>query len=166
MKYFTKDRYVLDFIGKGKAWYFKSDDKDKEYLDYKEKNLPKWYNEFSIHDDQIKGTAKTDDKFIISIATDDYKHTRYQLVFYNPNIIESCDLTDAWCSYDELYINDNSCEYHLMVMDSQDNSILNYFTIECSNMELIINNKSFKVFNNTEFGSIWDGVYTDDDEID
>lgn len=156
MKYFTKDRYVLELFGKGLAWHFKADERDNEYLEYKKNKLPKWYNEFCIQDDQIKDYAIADNKLIISIASDDYKHTKYQLIFHNPNIIESCELTNAWCYYDELYINDNSCEYHLMVMDYQDNSILEYFTVKCSDMELVINNKSFKVIDNTEMGSIWD----------
>ena len=41
-------------------------------------------------------------------------------------------------------------------MNKSNNLSLEHFIVSCSNMELLINNKSFKVFNNTEFGSIWD----------
>lgn len=159
MKYFTKDRYVLEFNGVGLSWCFKDSETDQEYIDYKRKCLPKWYNEFSIHDDQIKGFTQMDDKIILEIAADDYKHTRYQLIFYNPHIIDICELKNAWCLYDELYVSDNSCEYHLMVADFNNNRTINYFTVKCSNLELIINGRIYKAIGNKEDKSIWDGCY-------
>lgn len=142
-----------------KKWYLFEDYSDravKKYFDYKMKYLPKWYHEFSIHDDQIESITIFDNSIVLDIISDDSIRTEYQLIFYNPLILENCKIEKAWCIADELYTDKNICEYHLMVMDYNDNDILNYFTIKCDNIELLINNKSFKVFNNTEFGSIWD----------
>lgn len=157
MKYFNKE------------WYnngCRTLEKHKEYTDYQHRCLPEWYNEFSIHDDQIKSAVQGENYLIMNLAADDYKHTLYQLKFHNPDIVEQCELINAWCLADELYISDNLCEYHLMVSNFEDNDIIEYFTVKCSNIELIINGRSFKVFNNLEFGSIWEGVYPDEDEFE
>ena len=49
----------------------------------------------------------------------------------------------------ELYLNDNSCEFHLMAdvwSDVNDRFSHKYFTVKCSNIELLYGNKSFKIF--------------------
>lgn len=149
MKYYNKDWYLYQY-----DILMNNKDYDKEYIDYMNKNLPEWYREFSIHDDQIKKVMQYDDCLIVDLAADDCKHTMYQLKFQNPKILEDCELNNAWCIADELYIIDDLCEYHLMVMNFDDNSIIEYFTVKCSNVELITDNKSFKVFNTTETDSI------------
>lgn len=147
MKYFNKE------------WYnngCKSTETQKEYINYMNEHLPKWYQEFSIHDNQIKNAIECNDCLITNMIYDDYNHTNYQIKFYSPKILENCDLKNDWCLYDELYINNNLCEYHLMVMDFNNNDIIKCFTVECSNIELIINNKTYRVFGNKETRGIFD----------
>lgn len=137
MKCFTKEWYLFEDY---------SDKAVKKYFEYKKKYLPEWYDEFCIHDHQIQSVTKKDNFFVLTLFTDESVKREYKLIFYTPIILENCKLEKAWCLIDELYIADNTCEYHLMVMDYDDNDILNYFTVKCSNMELLFDGKTYKVF--------------------
>ncbi len=128
-------------------------------LNYAKNNLPEWYNQFSFHDCLILNLYTTDDYIELEISFNDENDIEFYLRFYSPNIIENCNLIGGWCISNELYLFENSCELHLIIencMNKSNNLSLEHFIVSCSNMELLINNKSFKVFNNTEFGSIWD----------
>lgn len=84
------------------------------YLDYGKNNLPQWYNDFSFHDSKIIKIKSFDNLMVLDLIADDYKETKYKIKFYNPKIIEECNLLNAWCISNELYLNDNSCEFHLL----------------------------------------------------
>ena len=142
-----------------KEWYYYTsayNDKTKPYLDYEKENLPKWYNDFSIHDNQIKNVIRTDDLIILESVYDDCKSTKYQLKFYDPIVIEVCEMKNAWCLYDEVYLTENGCEYHLMVMDFNDNDIRNYFTVKCSDIELDMNGKTFRMIGGSDSERLFD----------
>ena len=153
MKVFTKE---WDLFGKY------SDEKVQDYLSYEKKFLPKWYNEFSIHDNRIIQVIKTKDLLILDSVYDDSLSTKYQLKFYNPTIIEDCEMENAWCLVDELYINENKCEYHLLVEDSNGNK--NYFTVKCSDIELDINGRTYRVFGKSDKNSIFKNDFENDEK--
>ncbi len=119
------------------------------YLDYGKNNLPQWYNDFSFHDSKIIKIKSFDNLMVLDLIADDYKETKYKIKFYNPKIIEECNLLNAWCISNELYLNDNSCEFHLLAdvwSDIDDRFLHEYFTVKCSNIELLYGNKAFKIF--------------------
>lgn len=123
-------------------------EEQKEYLDYLHNFLPKWYADFSMHDSKILSVDKNNDYIELKLLHD-YGNKEYYLKFYSPNVIENCNLIGSWCISDELYLENNCCEFHLMVhaySKNTDNLSLEYFTIKCSNMELLFDGKSYKVF--------------------
>ncbi len=134
-----------------KEWYnngCRPIEKNKEYIDYMNKYLPKWYKDISLHDSEILNVKECNDLITFNLIYDDYIHTKYQLRFYNPKIIETCRLVGTWCVSDEIYVNDESCEFHLMVDWSEDGEpkpILGYFTVECTKIELFMNNKLYEI---------------------
>lgn len=144
---------MIDFMKYfGKEWYngqCKSGMEQYEYLDYEKSTLPKWYTDFSFHDSKIIKIKSFDNLMVLDLISDDYKKTKYKIKFYNPKVIEECNLTNAWCISNELYFNDNSCEFHLMAdvwSDIDDRFSHEYFTVKCSNIELLYGNKSYKIF--------------------
>ena len=139
MKYFGKESY------NGQC---KSGKEQYEYLDYEKSTLPKWYNDFSFHDCLILNMYATDDYIELELTfnNDDIE---FYLRFYSPNIVENCNLIGSWCISDELYLDKNSCEFHLMVhaWSKTNNRLeLEYFTVNCSNIELLYDNKPYKIF--------------------
>ncbi|MDE6413355.1 MAG: hypothetical protein K2K42_05680 [Eubacterium sp.] len=153
MKVFTKEQELF-----GNS----NDKKVQDYLNYEKKFLPKWYNEFSIHDNIIIQVIKTKDLLILDSVYDDSISTKYQLKFYNPTIIEDCEMENAWCLVDELYINENECEYHLLVEDSTGNK--NYFTVKCSDIELCINGRTYRVFGKSDKSSIFENDFENNEK--
>lgn len=139
-----------------------SDKKVQDYLNYEKKFLPKWYNEFSVHDNIIIQVIKTKDLLILDSVYDDSISTKYQLKFYNPTIIEDCEMENAWCLVDELYINENKCEYHLLVEDSNGNK--NYFTVKCSDIELCMNGRIYRVFGKSDKNSIFENDFENNEK--
>ncbi|MCH5315084.1 MAG: DUF4085 family protein [Eubacterium sp.] len=147
MKVFTKEWYYYTSAYNGKTM---------PYLSYVKENLPRWYSDFSIHDNQIKKVIRTDNLIILDSVYDDYKSTKYQLKFYNPIVIEDCKMENAWCLCDEVYLTEDGCEYHLLIQDFNDNNVLNYFTVKCSNIELDMNGKTFKIIGDSGNKSLFD----------
>lgn len=139
------------------------DKKVLDYLNYEKTILPKWYNEFSVHDNQIVEVIRKENVIIFNAEYDDDKHTKYQFILYDPTIIEDCEIDNAWCLYDELYIDNDKCEYHLSVEDS--NGVTSYFTVECSNIELYINGRNYRVFGESNESSIYNQSAYDEKSI-
>ena len=118
-------------------------------LNYAKNNLPEWYNQFSFHDCLILNLYTTDDYIELEISFNDENDIEFYLRFYSPNIVENCNLIGSWCISDELYLDKNSCEFHLMVhaWSKTNNRLeLEYFTVNCSNIELLYDNKPYKIF--------------------
>lgn len=133
----------------GKEWYKNGciipKEKSQEYADYVNRCLPKWYSDFSMHDSEIIGFKKDKDLIKLNLKYDDDKHTNYQILLYNPEIVESCHLVGCWCISDEIYINDDCCEFHLMVGYAESVLVLNYFTVKCSRIEMQMNGKFYNI---------------------
>lgn len=132
----------------GKEWYnneCRPIERNKEYIDYMNKCLPKWYNDISLHDSRIIRVKKNKDLVVLNLEHDDYEHTNYQFLLYNPIIIEDCRLNRCWCISNEIYINDNSCEFHLMVGSEDDEQRLDYFTVECAKIEMRMNGECYTI---------------------
>ena len=119
--------------------------KDKEYLDYSHAHLPYWYNQFSFHDSRIISVEKSRELMTLNLEDDNKEHTRYQFHFYNPKFIEECHLDNAWWLADELYLVDDGCEFHFFVDCDGSANLLGFFTLRCSKIELIYNNKIYSV---------------------
>lgn len=137
-------------------WYKsgqKTNEAVKNYFKYMKNHLPEWYNEFSVHDNKIKQAVQTENLLILVCSYDDWCSTEYQFIFHKPTIIENCELVNAWCLVDELYISETECEYHLHVEDSFGNS--NYFTVKCSDIEFKMNGRSYRVFGENSRESIF-----------
>lgn len=143
----------------GKEWYYNccNNEKGKEYLSYSEKCLPRWYNDFSIHDSKIEKICTDEKAIVLYLIDDDYLRTKYQIILHNPTVIESCNLIGSWCISDEVYIDNGLCEYHLMV-DNCDSGkqVLDYFTVKCSEIEVVYNGKSHFIINNINDGDFYE----------
>lgn len=132
----------------GKEWYRNGCNSKnvvgvEEYFEYKEKYLPRWYNEdFSIHDSKIIDINYNDSLLVLTLIYDTYDRPEYQIKFYNPIILENCQLKDSWCISNEIYIDNSLCEYHLMcdVNVNERYGNLYYFTVQCSKIEISLNN--------------------------
>lgn len=119
-----------------------------KYLDYSKITLPEWYNEFSFHDCLILNVYTTDGYIELEIEFE-HDDTEFYLRFFSPQIIENCNLVGCWWISDELYLDKESCEFHLTVdtwSKTNDRLIREYFTVKSSNIELLYGNKSFKIF--------------------
>jgi len=127
--------------------YFRDDEKYflykkqiDEYRDYKEKYLPEWYKNFKLHDSHIVNIEYLDDELILTVEHDMFKHPKFQICFYEYKVVEDCDIIDSWIIEDELYINYNENEFHLLVDTTIENHNLRaYFTIRFKKMEMIFN---------------------------
>ena len=128
----------------GKEWYLngcdnKNVDGVDKFFEYEEKYLPKWYNDkFSIHDSKIVSVKRSQNLLEFTLLYDDYNHTEYKIKFFNPEILELCQLIDSFCISDEIYVENSQCEFHLMC-DIKINEIygnLHYFTVKCSKIEI------------------------------
>lgn len=106
-------------------------------------HLPRWYNDFSFHDSKIINVEEFENSIVLNLEFDDFIHTKYQLKLFNPKIIEYCKLKNSWWLFDEMYINENCFEFHIMVSDFDDNSIISYFTVKCSDILLIFMGKTY-----------------------
>lgn len=134
MKYFTKEWYANGC---------KDSAKNQNYIDYMRSHLPRWYNDFSFHDSIVLDVKEIDNLMILNMEFDDFQHTKYQLKLYDPKIIEYCKLKNSWWLFDELYINENCFEFHIMVSDFDDNNKISYFTVKCSDILLIFMGKTY-----------------------
>lgn len=108
------------------------------YNEYSSKHLPVWYQNLSLHDSYIVDVNKDDinNTLTVNVKYDDNKQTKYQIIFYNYEIIENCNLNSSTIIADELYINFNNVEFHLMVDTYAKNDVtLEYFTISCEKLE-------------------------------
>lgn len=134
LKHFTKEWYVAGC---------NDSEKNQNYIDYMRSHLPRWYNDFSFHDSKIIDVEDFENLIVLNLEFDDFIHTKYQLKLYNPKITEYCKLQNSWWLFDEMYINENSFEFHIMVSDFDDNSIISYFTVKCSDIQLIFMGKTY-----------------------
>lgn len=134
----------------GKEWYRNRYNNEnvvetEKYFEYERKHLPEWYNEkFSIHDSKIIDVKYNDSLLVLTLIYDTYDHPEYQIKFYNPIILENCQLKDSWCISDEIYIDNSLCEYHLMCDVNVNGRYGNlyYFTVRCSKIEISLNNQN------------------------
>ena len=139
MKYYNEEwvNNCMEFNKQGKG---------KEYFEYSKKYNPQWYHEFSFHDSRIISVDKEENYMKLNLEYDDYKHTKYQLVFYNPQVLEECNLENTWWLVDELYQTDNGCEFHFLVDDfNSGNRVLGFYTLNCSRIELLFENQKYFV---------------------
>ena len=140
----------------GKEWYKNGciipKEKSQEYADYVNRYLPKWYNDISIHDSEVIGMIKDKNLITLILQYDDYKRTNYKILLYNPEIIENCRIVGCWCISDEIYINDDCCEFHLMVSCEETEQVLKYFTVKCSKIEMQMNGKFYNIESKNQAG--------------
>lgn len=129
----------------GKEWYLNGCNSEdvvgaKEFMAYEEKHLPKWYKDnFSIHDSKIINVKQSEDLLEFTMLYDDNNHTEYKIKFFNPEILELCQLIDSFCISDEIYVENSHCEFHLMcdIKINETYGNLYYFTVKCSKMEIV-----------------------------
>lgn len=129
----------------GKEWYLNGCNSENvvgadKFLEYEEKYLPKWYNdEFSIHDSKIINVKQSQDLLEFTLLYDDNNHTEYKIKFFNPEILELCQLKDSFCISDEIYVENFECEFHLMcdIKINERYGNLDYFTVKCSKIEIV-----------------------------
>ena len=147
LKYFTKEWYANGC---------EDSEENQNYVQYVQKYLPRWYNDFSFHDSKILDVKEIDNLMILNMEFDDFQHTKYQLKLYDPKIIEYCKLKNSWWLFDELYINENCFEFHIMVNDFEDSSIYRCFTAECSDIKLIFMGKTYSIKDSNNETVIYD----------
>lgn len=128
MKFFTKEWYL-----NGCKDSFTADKIPDE-------NLPKWYNNFNIHDCKIISSLPREnrgEKLILQLDTLGGICRFNCLVFSDYLIKERCNILDSFCIADELYFKSNGrYEYHLLLQtfSKSGKSLLSYLTVNCKNM--------------------------------
>ena len=69
-----------------------------------------------------------------------YGFTRFSKIkFYDYEILDSCEIKGMWCLVDEIYqYYDGRFEYHLLLEPTlvSDNHFADYFTVNCSKIEI------------------------------
>lgn len=150
MKHFNKD------------WYkngCKATPEIEQYIQYEKEYFPKWYNDFSFHDSQILSVENHENYILLNLKYDDCLHTEYQLKLHNPKIIEPCELENAWWLFNELYATEKGFEFHIMTNDYYDNDIYRYFTVECTDLELILLDKAYSIKHSFDEEIDWGNIY-------
>lgn len=115
MKYFTKKWYLNGCIDKPII-------EDEHYYEY----------DTDIHDLKINNTVRKNGDFTIIFDDNDIWSNYSKIVFYDSEIIENVNLIGAYCLADEIYINNDYIEYHLLIWSENidDFNNLGYFTIK------------------------------------
>jgi len=130
---------------RGNSEYFLYKKQIDEYRSYEENNLPEWYRGLSFHDNNIINVEYDEGKLVLTLNYDLPKTTSYKICFYDYEIIESCNLINAWILADELYLEQENNEFHLLVDCPVIDSCVEhdyqraYFTIRFKKMEMIFN---------------------------
>lgn len=145
MKCWTNECYNMYCNYRGDREYFLYKKQIDEYKNYEEKTLPEWYRGLSFHDNDIINAEYENGKLILTLNYDLPKSLPYKICFYDYEIIESCNLINAWIIADELYLEQGNNEFHLLVDSQIEDSSLEhdfkraYFTVRFSKMEMIFN---------------------------
>ncbi len=141
MKYWTNECYNMYCYFRDDEEYFLYKKQIDEYRDYEKNNIPEWYRNFRLHDSHIVNAEFLEHKLFLTIEHDMSKHPKYQVCFYNYEVIENCDVIDSWIIVDELYLGQENNEFHLLLDSPVDDDYNRaYFTVKFKKMEMIFNN--------------------------
>ena len=128
----------------GKEWYYNNRNKDYvyseeqvAYLDYENAILPNWYKRISLHDSYIVNVKKRSKELVLELEYDDQIKTKYSIVIYNYQILESCSLINSTIVSNEVYYKNGKVEFHIMVDLYEKGEVkLEYFTLICDSLRI------------------------------
>lgn len=140
MKCWTNECYNMYCRFRDDEKYFLFKKQLDEYRDYEKNHLPQWYRDLSLHDNHIIAAEYSEDKLILIIEYASHMHPEYKICFYDFEVLENCDIVNSWIIANELYLEDNGNEFHLLVDTEADNKYTRaYYTVKFSKMEMIFN---------------------------